>query len=116
MTVKKGMPLEYVGVTYRKNGNKFHHFRYYVSSKVYDGYSRTRSGLTYYTQGITTAKLNLRKTAGTSGRLLTSIPKNTALPLLGTKRVKKATWYRVAFSTKKNTVITGYVSGNYINK
>lgn len=116
MTVKKGMPLEYVGVTYRKNGNKFHHFRYYVSSKVYDGYSRTRSGLTYYTQGITTAKLNLRKTAGTSGRLLTSIPKNTALPLLGTKRVKKATWYRVAFSTKKNTVITGYVSGSYINK
>lgn len=116
MTVKRGMPLEYVGVTYRKDGSKFHHFRYHVSSKVYDGYSRTKSGLTYYTQGITSAKLNLRKTAGTSGKLITSIPKNTALPLLGTKQVKKAVWYRVAFSTKKNTVITGYVAGSYINK
>lgn len=116
MTVKKGMPLEYVGVTYRKDGSKFHHFRYYVSSKVYDGYSRTKSGLTYYTQGTTTTKLNLRKTAGTSGKLITSIPKNTALPLLGTKKVKKAVWYKVAFSTKKNTVTTGYVAGSYIKK
>lgn len=116
MTVKRGMPLEYVGVTYRKNGNRFHHFRYHVSSRVYDGYSRTKSGLTYYTQGITTAKLNLRKTAGTSGKLITSLPKNTAVPLLGTKKVSGTTWYKVSFSTKKNTVLTGYVAGNYIKK
>lgn len=116
MTLKKGMPVEYVGVTYRSDGSKFHHFRYHTSTKVYDGYAKTKSGLTYYTQGCTTAKLNLRKTAGTTGKLITSIPKNTFVPLLGTKKVKGTTWYKVCFSIKKNTVTTGYVAGNYIRK
>lgn len=116
ITVKRGMPLEYVGITYRSNGSKFHHFRYHTSSKVYNGYSVTRSGMTWYTQGTTSARLNLRRTAGTSGKLITSLPKNTAVPLLGTKKVKRSIWYKVSFSTKKNTVVTGYVAGNYIKK
>lgn len=116
ITVKRGMPLEYVGITYRSNGSKFHHFRYHTSSKVYNGYSVTRSGMTWYTQGTTSARLNLRRTAGTSGKLITSLPKNTAVPLLGTKKVKGSIWYKVSFSTKKNTVVTGYVAGNYIKK
>lgn len=116
ITVKRGMPLEYVGVTHRSDGSKFHHFRYHTSSKVFDGYSTIKSGMTWYTQGTTSARLNLRKTAGTSGKLITSLPKNTAVPLLGTKKVKGAVWYKVSFSTKKNTVVTGYVAGNYIKK
>ena len=116
MTLKKGMPVEYVGVTYRSDGSKFHHFRYHTSTKVYNGYAKAKSGLTYYTQGCTTAKLNLRKTAGTTGKLITSIPKNTFVPLLGTKKVKGTTWYKICFSIRKNTVTTGYVSGNYIRK
>ena len=106
MTLKKGMPVEYVGVTYRSDGSKFHHFRYHTSTKVYNGYAKAKSGLTYYTQGCTTA----------TGKLITSIPKNTFVPLLGTKKVKGTTWYKICFSIRKNTVTTGYVSGNYIRK
>ena len=42
------------------------------------------------------------------GLLLTSI--------LYIKKVKGSIWYKVSFSTKKNTVVTGYVAGNYIKK
>lgn len=116
MTVPKGTPLEYVGVTYLKNGKTFHHYRYYTTAKTYDAYCKTKASLTNYTQGNTTAKLNLRKTAGVSGKLAASIPKNTAIPLLGTKKVNGATWYKTCFSTKKKVVITGYVAGSYIKK
>lgn len=113
---KKGIPVEYAGITYLKNNSKFYHYRYYTKSKIYDGYNKTKLSMTYYAQGNTTTVLNLRKTAGTSGKLITNIPKNTALPLLGTKKVKKAIWYKVAFSKGKNNVVTGYVAGSYIRK
>jgi GH25 family lysozyme M1 (1,4-beta-N-acetylmuramidase) len=117
ITLKKGNPLEYVGVTYLSDGSTYHHFRYYAGSTVYDGYRTAKSSVTYYTKGTTTAtKLNIRKTAGVSGKLLASIPKGTALPLLGTKKVKGATWYKTCYATKKNKIVTGYVAGNYVKK
>ncbi len=116
MTAPKGTPLEYVGITHRKNGNTYHHYRYYTASKVYDAYRTEKSSITYYDQGTTTAHLNLRQNAGTSAKLLSSIPKNTAIPLIGSKRIKGTTWYKTCFSSKKKVNITGYVSGNYVRK
>jgi GH25 family lysozyme M1 (1,4-beta-N-acetylmuramidase) len=116
ITLVKGSPVEYVGRTYLNDGNSFHHFRYYTPSKTYDGYRLVKSSITYYTQGNTTARLNLRKTAGVTGKLITSLPKGTPLPLLGTKKVGKTTWYKVCYATKKNKVVTGYVAGSYITK
>jgi GH25 family lysozyme M1 (1,4-beta-N-acetylmuramidase) len=116
ITLKKGNPLEYVGVTYLSDGSTYHHFRYYAGSNVYDGYRTAKSSVTYYTKGTTTARLNIRKTAGVSGKLLASIPKGTALPLLSTKKVKGATWYKTCYATKKNKFVTGYVAGSYVKK
>lgn len=116
MTAPKGTPLEYVGITYLKNGSSFHHYRYYTLSKTYDAYRTAKSSVTYYAHGTTTAKLNLRQKAGTSGKLLTSIPKNSAIPLLGSKKVNGVTWYKTCFATKKKVTITGYVAGSYIKR
>jgi GH25 family lysozyme M1 (1,4-beta-N-acetylmuramidase) len=116
ITLAKGNPVEYVGLTHLSDGSTFHHYRYYTASAAYDGYRTTKSSITYYTQGNTTARLNIRKTAGTSGKLIASIPKGTPLPLMRVTKVKSASWYKVCYATRKNKVVTGYVAGSYIKK
>ena len=53
----------------------------------------------------TTANLNLRKTASTSGEKLDTIPKNTIV----TATAKSGDWYKVSYNGK-----TGWVSGTYL--
>ncbi|OCA84656.1 SH3 domain-containing protein [Bacillus sp. FJAT-27986] len=53
----------------------------------------------------TTANLNLRKTASTSGEKLDTIPKNTIV----TATAKSGIWYKVSYNGK-----TGWVSGTYL--
>lgn len=114
--VPAGSSLEYAGLTYLKNGKKFLHVRFFTTAKTYDGYLPANTSLKYYSQGNTTARLNLRKTPGTTGKLLTSIPKDTPLALLGSKKIAGITWYKTSYSGKKGKIYNGYVSSGYIKK
>lgn len=116
VTVPKGTPMEYVGQTHLANGKKFQHVRYHTNNRIYDGYLTTVSSLKLYAQGTTTSQLNLRKTAGMAGKLLTSIPKNTPIPIMGKKKVTGTTWYKTTYSTKKGKIFNGYVSSDYVKK
>lgn len=114
LTLRPGFPLEAAGITHLKNGKKFLHVRYYTRTRTYDGYLPKKTSLRYYTQKKTTATLNMRLTAGTGGKLLTSIPKGTPLPLMGKKKVTGTTWYKIVYCHKKGRLLTGYVSGDYL--
>ncbi len=114
LTLRSGFPLEAAGITHMKNGKKYLHVRYYTKTRTYDGYLPTNTSLRYYTQKNTTATLNMRRTAGTNGKLLTSIPKGTPLPLMGKKKVTGTTWYKIVYCHKKGKLLTGYVSGDYL--
>lgn len=116
ITVPKGTSLAYIGQTHLKNGKKFLHVKYITTSKTYDGYLPVKSSLKYYTQGVTTSHLNLRKTAGINGKLLVNIPKNTPIAIIGSKKVSGTTWYKTSYSGKKGKIYNGYVSSAYIKK
>jgi len=55
----------------------------------------------------TTANLNMRSGAGTSNRILLTIPNGKSVKLTGSK---KSGWYQVTYSSK-----TGWVSGTYLS-
>ncbi len=117
ITVKAGTSMTYSGVTYLKNGKKFLHVQYVTTRKIYDGYLPTTASLKKYTCGTSTAEsLNLRKTAGVTGKLLAKIPNGTVLAIMGSKKVKGTTWYKTVYSGKKGKNYTGYVASNYIDK
>ncbi len=61
-------------------------------------------------KGITTANLNLRKSASTSSSILATIPKNTTIQV-----ISKSTsgWYKVEYKGATGYV-SGYVSGQYV--
>ena len=88
--------------------------------KIGDWYKTTYGGKTGYinmakfsktgtsfkaTQYKTTANLNLRKTASTSGEVLVTIPANKVV----TATAKSGDWYKVSYNGK-----TGWVSGTYL--
>ncbi len=114
ITVSKGISLHYLGQTHLKNGKKFLHVQYITTTKTYDGYLPVKSSLKYYTRGTTTAVLNLRKTAGMSGKLLTSIPKGTPIAIMGKKTVTGNVWYKTSYSGKSGIIYNGYVSSDYV--
>ncbi len=114
VTVSKGTSLHYLGQTHLKNGKKFLHVQYITTTKTYDGYLPVKSSLKYYTRGTTSAVLNLRKTAGITGKLLTSIPKNTPIAIMGKKKVDGTIWYKTSYSGKSGTIYNGYVSSDYV--
>ena len=85
----------------------------YVSSKyvTIDGDNTNNSTndkpSTSIGKGITTANVNLRKSASTSSSIITTIPKNTSIQVISKFN---SGWYKVEY--KGNT---GYVSSKYIN-
>ena len=61
---------------------------------------------------VTTAKIWLRATAGTSGKQLVVIPENTRLTCSGGKKVVDGTtWYQVAYNSQ-----IGWSSGKYLKE
>ncbi|MDO4619156.1 MAG: SH3 domain-containing protein [Lachnospiraceae bacterium] len=58
-------------------------------------------------EGVTTSVLNMRASASTSGKLITSIPKGRTVLISGVNSAK--TWYAVKYNGK-----AGYVSASYV--
>ena len=57
--------------------------------------------------GTTTANLNMRSSASTKGKILTTLPKGTKVDVLNKE---SNGWYKIQYNGK-----TGYVSGSYLN-
>lgn len=61
---------------------------------------------------VTTGKIWMRESAGTSGKQILVIPADTKLMCSGsTKKVGETTWYQVAYNNR-----TGWCSGTYLKK
>lgn len=116
VTIPKGAALVYDGLTHLKNNKTYHHVHYVTTAKKYSGYLPAKTSFKYYDLGTTTATLNLRKTAGTSGKILIKLPKNTAIALISEKKVKGTIWYKTIYTGKKGKTYTGYVSSDYIQE
>lgn len=114
VTVTKGTSLVYTGITHLKNKKTFYHVQYVTKTKTYDGYLPIKSSLKFYKQGTTMTRLNMRKTASISSKLLCKIPNRTAISIQGKKKVKGTVWYKTSYSGQKGKIYAGYVSSNYI--
>lgn len=64
----------------------------------------------------TTANLNVRSTAGTSGKLVSSFAKGTQITSSKTTKVGSTTWHYVSGKNSAGKTITGWVSGSYLKK
>ncbi len=113
VNVKTGFNLTYNGITYLKNGKKFIHVTYVTNSKSYSGYLPYKTSLKLYNGLYTSTTVNLRKSTSASSKLLSTIPSGTLLPELSDTDVDGTTWVKVNFTGKKK-IITGYVSGDYL--
>ncbi|MCC8022232.1 MAG: SH3 domain-containing protein [Clostridiales bacterium] len=67
--------------------------------------------VTAYQVSVNTETLNVRSTPSTSGTLLTTVSRGTALTVSATN----GDWLKVSF-TKNGSTVTGYVSGAYVTK
>ena len=104
-------------VTYKSKSGSWYKVSYksntgYVSSK-YIKKTTTKTTKTVKTTKIaatkfkTTAKLNMRSTYSTKGKVLVTIPKNKIL----SSAEKYGSWYKVKYGSK-----TGWVSGSYMKE
>ena len=75
------------------------------SFKVIDNYTSYES----IRKGITTSTVNMRKTAGTKGEKIMSIPDDSRVNIYGYEMVSGKKWYKVKFDSK-----IGFASGDYI--
>ncbi|MEG0050857.1 MAG: SH3 domain-containing protein [Terrisporobacter sp.] len=69
--------------------------------------SSTINPSTPSTYGVTTANLNMRKSASTSSSIITTIAKGSKIEII---EKTSSSWYKVKYSGK-----TGYVSSEYVN-
>ena len=78
----------------------------YVSSKYVNLDNNDDKPSTSTEKGITTANVNLRKSASTSSSILDTIPKNTTIQVISKSN---SGWYKVEYKG-----VTGYVSSKYV--
>ncbi len=79
------------------------------ATMVYNSSSDDSSSSTP-TLKITASSLNVRKGAGTSYGILTSVKKGKTYTYTATKKVGSVTWYKI----KVNNSVSGWVSGKYV--
>jgi len=98
--------FRYLGTTlaksYKNSGAKTLEAYYGVAGNG----SKNNSGKKSKGTAKTTANLNMRTGAGTSNRILLTIPRGKSVQLTGSE---KSGWYQVRYSSK-----TGWVSGTYL--
>lgn len=82
----------------------------YISS----AYIQLKSKPTGYVNAKVTTKLNVRKSAKTTAKILIKIPKNTKVSVRGIQYKSGKYWYKVKV-TYKNKTKTGYVDCTYID-
>lgn len=82
------------------------------NTSVAKSFSKSLAG-TY----ITTANLNLRKGAGTSNAIITTIPKGDKVTCYGYYTyLNNVKWYYVIYTNNKKSTYNGFVSSQYLKK
>ena len=105
-TIPKNTTIEIVS----KSNSKWYKVKYkgntgYVS-KDYVKLNGSNSNTSSSNKGVTSANLNLRKSASTSSNIITTIPKNTTVEIVSKL---SSGWYKVKYKS-----YTGYVVGSYM--
>ena len=105
-TIPKNTTIEIVS----KSNSKWYKVKYkgntgYVS-KDYVKLNGSNSNTSSSNKGVTSANLNLRKSASTSSNIITTIPKNTTVEIVSKL---SSGWYKVKYRS-----YTGYVVGSYM--
>ncbi|WP_434793959.1 hypothetical protein TPDSL_05040 [Terrisporobacter petrolearius] len=105
-TIPKNTTIEIVN----KSNSKWYKVKYkgntgYVS-KDYVKLNGSNSNTSSSNKGVTSANLNLRKSASTSSNIITTIPKNTTVEIVSKL---SSGWYKVKYKS-----YTGYVVGSYM--
>ncbi len=111
--IHKDATMQYVGKVHLKNKTSYLHMVYSLKSKTYDGYAAADAKLKYYSMGVTTTSLNMRKAAGVNKKLIAVVPSNTAVAILKKVKVKSKIWYKTKYYNGKKAY-TGYVSSDYV--
>lgn len=113
VSVPYGATIRYLGKTVLKNKKKFFHVQYKKGSKVYDGYLVSIKGLKFRKAMTTTDKIKLRSNAGTNAKVITTVPKNQTVITLSSKKKSGTIWYKTYY-LKGKRLLTGYLSGDYL--
>ncbi|WP_343346197.1 SH3 domain-containing protein [Terrisporobacter petrolearius] len=105
-TIPKNTTIEIIN----KSNSKWYKVKYkgntgYVS-KDYVKLNGSNSNTSSSNKGVTSANLNLRKSASTSSNIITTIPKNTTVEIVSKL---SSGWYKVKYKS-----YTGYVVGSYM--
>ena len=107
LTIPKGKKITYVSTSGSWYKVKYSSKTGYVSSKYVKKTTTTTSTAIKKTKFKTTANVNLRSKASTSGSVLTTIPKGKIV----TATAKSGSWYKVTYGSK-----TGWVKSTYVKE
>ena len=108
---KDTMSVKYA--TRDKHNKTWYYVQYKQNGQSYNGFIAGNT-VTITKLGKTTGKnVNVRKSASTSSKKLTTLNKNKKVTILKTKKKSGHTWYQIQF-TKKGKTYKGWISADYI--
>ena len=93
-------------------GDIWYKVRYINGSRSYSGYM-TGEYFKITKKGTTTEIINMRKSPGTTGKLISTVPKGKRLTIYAEKKVNGESWYKVKLKVAGKTE-TGWITGAYV--
>lgn len=116
--LKKGQDVTILGWC-TNQGMKWYKCKAVINGKnktgyISSSYVKQKSKPTGYVNSKVETKLNVRKSAKTSAKVLIKIPAGTKVSVRGIKYAQKKYWYKVKVTYDKKTK-TGYVDSSYID-
>lgn len=112
-SIPKNTILEYIGQTTFKNNTTFIHVKYYTKSKKYSCWLPAGTKLKYYRGGIAKNSAKLLREAESVKDALITIPANSYMAVLSTKKIATLKFYKVRY-TDTNKSYVGYINSKYI--
>lgn len=93
-------------------GDVWYKVRYINGSRSYSGYM-TGEYFKITKKGTTAEAINMRKSPGTAGKLISTVPKGKRLTIYAEKKVNGESWYKVKLKVAGKTE-TGWITGAYV--
>ena len=93
-------------------GDVWYKVRYINGSRSYSGYM-TGEYFKITKKGTTAEAINMRKSPGTAGKLISTVSKGKRLTIYAEKKVNGESWYKVKLKVAGKTE-TGWITGAYV--
>lgn len=93
-------------------GNVWYKIRYTNGSRRYSGYM-TGKYFEITKKGTTAEIINMRKSPGMTGDIISAVPKGRRLTIYAEKKVDGDSWYKVKLKVSGRTE-TGWIAGTYV--